>query len=133
MRGLAQAQGQIFQRDLAVVSAARDFTRTRGQFPPPRVIYLPLEGVSSDLRPPAHAVTVPPGFVVENAVPGFGFNAPVAVAFLPDGRWLVAERRGRVFIVQNGVKNPTPLINIEAEVLYREDRGLMSLAVDPDF
>ena len=82
---------------------------------------------------PAHAVIVPPSFVVENAVPGFGFNAPVAVAFLPDGCWLVAERRGRVFIVQNGVKNPTPLINLEAEVLYREDRGLMSLAVDPDF
>jgi len=86
------------------------------------------------LAPPASAaMTVPTGFVVENAVPGFGFNAPVAVAFLPDGRWLVAERRGRVYVVQNGVKSVTPLIDIEREVLYREDRGLMSLAVDPDF
>jgi glucose/arabinose dehydrogenase len=82
---------------------------------------------------PAHAINVPPGFVVDNVVHGSTFDLPVAVAFLPDGRFLVAEKRGRVYVVENGVKHPTPLWESEDEVLNLDDRGLLSIAADPNF
>jgi len=82
---------------------------------------------------PVRAVTAPNGFVVENAVPGSGFDTPVAIAFLPDGRMFVAEKRGRVYEVQNGVVSPTPLWAGENEVLNIDDRGLLGLAVDPRY
>ena len=47
--------------------------------------------------------------MVESAVPGASFGNPTAIAFLPDGRMLVAEKRGRVYAVANGVKHPAPL------------------------
>jgi hypothetical protein len=82
---------------------------------------------------PVRAVTAPNGFVVENAIPGSGFDTPVAIAFLPDGRMFVAEKRGRVYEVQNGVVSPTPLWAGENEVLNIDDRGLLGLAVDPNY
>ncbi len=81
----------------------------------------------------ASAVTAPDGFAVENAVPGSNFDTPTAFAFLPDGRMLVAEKRGRVIEVQNGVASPTPLWQGENEVLDIDDRGLLGLAVDPHY
>jgi glucose/arabinose dehydrogenase len=82
---------------------------------------------------PAGAITLPPDFVAENAAPGVAWNTPVNLAFLPDGRMLVAEKRGRVYIVTNGVRNSTPIWSREAEVLNNGDRGLLSIAVDPNF
>src|SRR5262245_54945988 len=49
----------------------------------------------------------PPSFAVDDAVPGAGFVTPVGIAFLPDGRFFVAEKQGRVFEVRNGVKRTT--------------------------
>lgn len=82
---------------------------------------------------PAGAVSVPPQFVVESAAPGVVFDIPTAIAFLPGGRMLVAEKRGRVWAVENGVKYPTPLWQGENEVLDESDRGLLSIAVDPGY
>src|SRR5438552_12386514 len=89
--------------------------------------------VTAILAGPARAITVPAGFVVENAVPGASFDTPTAIAFLPDGRMLVAEKRGRVWMVQNGVVAPAPLWHGEDEVLNVNDRGLLGLAVDPHY
>ena len=83
--------------------------------------------------PSARAVTLPPNFVVENAVPGVAFDTPVGLAFLPDGRMLVAEKRGVVWVVRNGVKLATPMWSRESEVLNEHDRGLLGIAVDPNF
>jgi glucose/arabinose dehydrogenase len=82
---------------------------------------------------PARAVTLPAQFTVENAVPGVTFDIPTAVAFLPGGRMLVAEKRGRVWSVTNGVRAPAPLWQHEAEVLNESDRGLLGIAVDPAY
>lgn len=82
---------------------------------------------------PAAALTAPAGFVVENAVPGANFDTPVSIAFLPDGRMLVGEKRGRVWMVQNGVVGTHPLWAAENEVLNVSDRGLLSIAVDPHY
>ena len=79
------------------------------------------------------AQTLPPDFVVENAASGATFVVPTAIAFTPDGRLLVAEKRGRVYVVENGVKLSTPFINLEDEILDQGDRGLLGLAVDPNF
>jgi len=81
----------------------------------------------------ASAVTVPPDFVVENAVPGATFDTPTGIAFLPGGRMLVAEKRGRVYSVSKGVKYPTPMWARESEVLNESDRGLLGIAVDPGY
>ncbi len=84
--------------------------------------------------PPAPAQTVPAGFVVENAFPGATFSSPMQVVFLPDGRKLVAEIAGRVWVMTAaGVKLPTPLIDLNLEVMSGPGRGLLSVAIDPDF
>lgn len=81
----------------------------------------------------AHAVTLPTSFVEENAVPGHAFYNPTGIAFLPDGRFLVAEKRGLVWMVANGVAANTPSIDLQSEVLDLYDRGLLDVAVDPNF
>jgi len=81
----------------------------------------------------ARAVTVPANFVVENAVPGTTFNAPTGMAFLPDGRLLVAEKQGVVWMVENGVTRAVPVWSSTNEVLNNYDRGLLDVAVDPNY
>jgi glucose/arabinose dehydrogenase/PKD repeat protein len=82
---------------------------------------------------PALAITLPSQFVSENAVPGVTFNTPTAIAFLPDGRMLVCEKRGVIYVVVNGVRQSTPMWDRQAEVLNQHDRGFLGLAVDPNF
>ena len=82
---------------------------------------------------PARATTVPTDFVVENAAVGLPFIVPVAIAFLPDGRLLIAEKRGMVWMVENGVRKPAPVWDGRTEVLDNNDRGLLDVAVDPHY
>lgn len=77
--------------------------------------------------------SLPAGFYLENVVPGTSFHEPVAVAALPDGRLLVAVKRGVVYTIENGVRLPEPFLNIEDEVLNQADRGLLGLTLDPAF
>lgn len=81
----------------------------------------------------ASAVVAPPGFVVENATPGVTWTVPMAIQFFPGGRMLVAEKSGRLWTVVNGVRAATPLLDIRAKVLDQHDRGLMGVAIDPDY
>ncbi|MEM8599857.1 MAG: PQQ-dependent sugar dehydrogenase [Bacteroidota bacterium] len=60
-------------------------------------------------------------------------SEPVKVAFAPDGRAFVLEKEGRVRIVQDGEVLPTPFLDLTDEVLYSGDRGLLGLALDPNF
>ncbi len=80
-----------------------------------------------------HAQAVPPNFTVENAVPGTSFVVPTAIAFLPDGAFMVAEKGGTVWMVRNGVKLVTPVWSNPTIVLDSQDRGLLGLAVDPNY
>jgi glucose/arabinose dehydrogenase len=81
----------------------------------------------------AIAVTLPAQFVADDAAPGAGFDTPVGIAFFPSGRMLVAEKKGQVWSVFNGVKSPTPMINLETEVLDNVDRGFLGIAIDPNY
>ena len=78
---------------------------------------------------PATAVTLPPDFVVET-VP-FVFDVPTDIAFLPDGRLLVAEKGGILYVVDGATRHPMWVH--EEEVLNAGDRGFLSVAVDPHF
>jgi len=59
------------------------------------------------------------------------FDRPWAVAFLPDGRMIVTEKYGKIFLVtQAGQKNA--VANVPA-VAAEGQNGLLDIAVAPDF
>jgi len=60
-----------------------------------------------------------------------GLNQPTDVQFLPDGRILVAEKGGRIRIVEDGEVVRRPLYRMATPT--QGERGLGGLAVDPDF
>jgi glucose/arabinose dehydrogenase len=81
--------------------------------------------------PAAHAATYPAGFEGRTIVSGL--NQPTAVAFAPNGRTYVAEKAGRLKVVQPGGSTATTLLDIGDHVNGYADRGLLGLAVDADF
>jgi glucose/arabinose dehydrogenase len=72
----------------------------------------------------------PDGFVVEEI--GSNWALPVALCFIDGARLLVAEKRGRLWYVENKVKKNV-VIALEDEVLSSGDRGLLGIAADPQF
>src|SRR3569623_1006100 len=65
------------------------------------------------------------------STPVADFDTPWAIAFLPDGRMLVTEKPGRIFLVtQNGKK--AEVGNVPA-VLASGQNGLLDVATAPDF
>ncbi len=76
---------------------------------------------------------VPTGF--QNELWISGLNEPTAVAFLPDGRLLVAERGGRVGVAAAGSSQllPGPMLTITDIDTEGGERGLVGLAVHPQF
>jgi glucose/arabinose dehydrogenase len=102
-------------------------------------IALAFSLLACPLATPAPAALVPavpaaaPGFLVEDAIPGSHIEAPVGLAFTPDGRLLVADVPGRVWVIENGVQLPVPMWAHEKEVEINGDCGLLGMALDPDF
>ena len=63
-----------------------------------------------------------------------GFERPTAIDWTPDGnKAFVAQKDGVVRLVDNGTVADTPFIDISAQVNNTSDRGLLGLAVHPDF
>jgi glucose/arabinose dehydrogenase len=61
-------------------------------------------------------------------------EAVTAMAIAPDGRVFVAEQKGRVRILVNGVLDPKPAITIdEALMTSASEGGLLALALDAQF
>lgn len=61
-----------------------------------------------------------------------GLDEPWALAFLPDGRMLVTERRGNFRIIaRNGLAGPAAAV--VPAVLHKGQGGLLDVALDPDF
>jgi glucose/arabinose dehydrogenase len=75
--------------------------------------------------------TLPPGFLQEVVVRGLSF--PSACAFLPDGRILVAEKKGLVRVVSKGKLRRRPLVDLRARVSDYGYRGLLAIEPDPNF
>ncbi len=77
------------------------------------------------------AVTVPPGFTVE--VVAEGLANPTAVVPAPGGKLFVAEKGGTVWVIDDGGRRPEFFIDLSAEVNDAGERGLLGLAIDPNF
>ena len=91
--------------------------------------------VSVDVAGPRSAdaaVQLPAGWVTDTVVSGLG--EPVGLAWTPDGRLLIAEKSGvvRMWDPAAGLL-PTPFIDISAQVNGVRDRGLLGIAVHPDW
>jgi glucose/arabinose dehydrogenase len=63
------------------------------------------------------------------------FTTPMYVASPPGDthRLFVVERAGVVKVVRDGVTQPTPVLDISADVNQASERGLLSIAFPPDY
>ncbi|TRW86298.1 PQQ-dependent sugar dehydrogenase [Mycolicibacterium sp. 018/SC-01/001] len=83
---------------------------------------------AASTRQTAQAAAVAP----ERTVVASGFTQPTDFQFLPDGRILVAEKNGRIRLVdQDGNVARRPVYRVPT--LTQGERGLGGLAVDPNF
>jgi glucose/arabinose dehydrogenase len=82
--------------------------------------------------PAARAATLPTGF--QESVVFSGLTNPTAVRFAPDGRIFVAEKRG-VIKVFDSLTDTTPDVfaDLNVNVYNFWDRGLLGMALDPNF
>lgn len=62
-----------------------------------------------------------------------GLIAPTAIDWLPGGAMLIAQQGGVVDVAVDGVLQSEPFIDISAIVNGTRDRGLLDIAVHPDF
>jgi len=80
----------------------------------------------------ARAASPPQGF--QETVVFSGLSNPTQVRFLPDGRVLVAEKSGLIKMFASlTATTPTIVADLRTNVHNFWDRGLLGLAIDPDF
>ncbi len=81
---------------------------------------------------PAHAAVVPTGF--SEQVVFSGLSSPTNVVFSPDGRVFVSEKSGLIKVFDS-LDDPTPTVfaDLRTEVYNFWDRGLLGLALHPNF
>jgi glucose/arabinose dehydrogenase len=71
-------------------------------------------------------------FILETVASGL--DNPTAFDWTPDGgKLFIAQKNGIVHLLENGSLAETPFIDISAQVNNTRDRGLLGLAVHPDF
>ncbi|HKO39254.1 MAG TPA: PQQ-dependent sugar dehydrogenase, partial [Solirubrobacterales bacterium] len=82
--------------------------------------------------PSAHAQPLQPGFTETTVFSGM--LDPTDVAFAADGRVFVAEKSGLIKVFPN-LSSPTPTIvaDLRTQVYNFWDRGLLGIALDPQF
>ncbi len=70
----------------------------------------------------------------EGLTPGQGIEEPTAFRFAPDGEVFVAEKSGKILVYDGlGDHTPTLFADLRTEVYNGNDRGLLGLALDPQF
>jgi glucose/arabinose dehydrogenase/PKD repeat protein len=81
---------------------------------------------------PVAAASLPPGFQEE--IVFSGLTQPTAVRFSPDGRVFVAEKSGLIKVFDNLTDTtPTVFADLRTQVHNFWDRGLLGLALPPNF
>jgi glucose/arabinose dehydrogenase len=76
------------------------------------------------------AVNVPEGF---DDLPVTNVDRPTALAFTPDGRLLVTTQPGQLRVYSEGTPDTTQALDISDKICSNLERGLLGVAVDPDF
>jgi len=75
---------------------------------------------------------MPPGFSDTTVVSGLTF--PTAVRFAPDGRIFVAEKQGLIKVFDNlADTTSSTYADLRTKVYNASDRGLLGIALDPNF
>lgn len=74
---------------------------------------------------------LPSGFTKQTV--GGTWTDAIGLTFDANGRMFVWEKAGKVWVVENGVKLSTPLLDISDEVGNWRDHGLMSVVLHPNF
>ncbi|MGW7686618.1 PQQ-dependent sugar dehydrogenase [Kribbella sp. NPDC054772] len=91
------------------------------------LLVLPLAVIA-----PARAAVTPTGFSEQVAFSGL--TNPTNVAFSPDGRVFVAEKSGLIKVFQSlDDTTPTVYADLRTEVYNYWDRGLLGIALHPNF
>jgi glucose/arabinose dehydrogenase len=78
---------------------------------------------------PSRGQVYPPGFAEVQIANGI--NTPTVLAFTPDGRILICEQSGKIRLIKDGVLQSTAFLQLS--VNSTGERGLIGLAIDPDF
>ncbi|HSH78432.1 MAG TPA: PQQ-dependent sugar dehydrogenase [Herpetosiphonaceae bacterium] len=80
--------------------------------------------------PVANAVTLPSGFSDKQIAE---VRMPTALAFTPDGRLLITSQLGTVRVYKDGSLLSTPALNLSGKICTNRERGVLGIAVDPQF
>lgn len=93
--------------------------------------------VATPTPTPTPSPRIGPAVVQNVSVLVSGLEIPWAVDLAPDGRLFVTERPGRVRIVRlgadGGTLDPVPWATLPARVSRNTERGLLGIALDPQF
>lgn len=89
-------------------------------------LYLIAAGFSSS----AFAVNLPQGF---SDKPVLRINQPTALANTPNGRILVTNKFGKLVVMKDGRILRNPALNVSGIICSNRERGLLGVAVDPNF
>src|SRR5918995_6244578 len=79
---------------------------------------------------PASPATLAPSFEDRLLT---SIDKPIALAFTPDGRMIVATQPGLLRVYKNGQLLQTPALDISSKLCTNSERGLLGVAVDPSF
>jgi glucose/arabinose dehydrogenase/PKD repeat protein len=60
-------------------------------------------------------------------------SGPTAIAFTPDARLLITSHFGSLRVYKNGALLSTPAIDLSSKICSDMERGLLGVAVDPEF
>lgn len=119
---------KLFAIAVSVATRINCFNHTKSATP---LLALLLLAISFGLQSARVQAALPSGFSTETIVSGL--YTPVAFDFASGNRIYVAEKFGHVRVVVNGVAERTPFVDISNQVNTYNDRGLVAIAVDPQF
>jgi glucose/arabinose dehydrogenase len=95
-------------------------------------VWVLLVGALAVLVTPPASATIPPGF--RDTVVFSGRVNPTSLTFAPNGRVLVTEKSGLIWAYSGlGDSSPTQVADLRAQVDDYWDRGLLGLAVPPNY
>jgi glucose/arabinose dehydrogenase len=102
------------------------------------VCLLSVAGVAASGVSSAGAVTLPAGFQDTKApFEGLGhpgMDEPTAIRFAPNGQVFVAQRKGRILAYDSlADASPTLFADLRTQVYDNGDRGILGMALDPNF
>src|SRR5438309_5251128 len=81
-----------------------------------------------------NGVTLPPFAMRLQPVITAGLSSPIDLQAPPgDSRLFIAERPGRIRVVQGGTLLPTPFLDISSRVYTQGEAGLLSFAFHPQY